>query len=87
MHLLEVALFAQFDAFDHKRREPDEPMPEQWPRPRLSRTAIAVRAISDNRDRGGCGWDRGCGLGANLPLAGEITPPRLWPCLASIRTA
>jgi len=45
MHLLEVALFAQFDAFDHKRREPDEPMPEQWPRPRLSRTAIAVRAI------------------------------------------
>ena len=44
MHLLEVALFAQFDAFDHKRREPDEPMPEQWPRPRRSRIAIAARA-------------------------------------------
>ena len=44
MHILEVALFGQFDAFDRKRREPDEPMPDQWPRPRRSRAGIAVRA-------------------------------------------
>lgn len=41
MHIMEVALFANFV---NNRRQSDEPMPEQWPRPRRSRTAIAARA-------------------------------------------
>jgi hypothetical protein len=40
---MEVAHFANL--VNH-RREPDEPMPEQWPRPRRSRASnIALAAI------------------------------------------
>jgi hypothetical protein len=43
MHIMEVALFA---SFVNHRRQSDEPMPEQWPRPRRSRAAnIALAAI------------------------------------------
>ena len=47
MHVMEVALFANFvnqrRQSDH-RRQSDEPLPEQWPRPRRSRAARAALA-------------------------------------------
>ena len=44
MHVMEIALFAQFDMFERQRCQPGEPAPEQWPRPRRSRTATAALA-------------------------------------------
>ena len=41
MHVMEVALFANFV---NQRRQSDEPLPEQWPRPRRSRVARAALA-------------------------------------------
>ena len=43
MHIMEVALFANFV---NQRRQSDEPMPEQWPRPRRSRAMKAALTAS-----------------------------------------
>ena len=44
MHMLEVALLAQFAAFQRQQLAPDEPAPQQWPRPRRRRAATAALA-------------------------------------------
>ena len=41
MHVMEIALFANFV---NQRRQSDEPLPEQWPRPRRGRVARAALA-------------------------------------------
>ena len=41
MHVMEVALFANFV---NQRRQSDEPLPERWPHPRRSRVARAALA-------------------------------------------
>ena len=46
MHMLEVALFVQFDTFLRQRCQPGEPAPQQWPRPRRSRTATVALAAA-----------------------------------------
>lgn len=43
MHIMEVALFANFV---NQRRQSDEPMPRQWPRPRRSRAASIALVAS-----------------------------------------